>query len=184
MRHVSGGNQTAVVSADATVWELNVSGTANQTMTVAVQSGVTLTTFSGINIEQGGVVQLQNGTLDAQFVEILGGTLRGSGVIATGSGPIPGQVENRSGVVSPGNGVGQLEIVGRLANGADGILAFDLGGVAAGTQYDQLIVDGSVTLDGTLAVSLVNLGGGTFRAEHRQLIHPDHLDRRHRRGVR
>ena len=61
VRHVSGGNQTAVVSANAVVWELNVSGTANQTMTVNVQSGVKLTTFSGINIEQGGVVQLQNG---------------------------------------------------------------------------------------------------------------------------
>jgi hypothetical protein len=94
--------------------------------------------------------------LDAQYVEILGGALRGVGSVATGSGPIPGQVENRSGLVSPGDGVGQLEIVGRFANGNDGVLAFDVGGVAAGTQYDQLIVDGSVTVDGTLSVSLIN----------------------------
>jgi hypothetical protein len=59
-------------------------------------------------------------------------------------------------VVSPGDGVGQLDIVGRFANGADGVMAFDVGGLAAGTQYDQLIVDGSVTLDGTLSVSLIN----------------------------
>ncbi|HEX5472423.1 MAG TPA: hypothetical protein VFW73_11080, partial [Lacipirellulaceae bacterium] len=37
-----------------------------------------------------------------------------------------------------------------------------LGGTTAGSQYDQLIVDGSVGLAGTLSVSLVNLGGGTF----------------------
>jgi hypothetical protein len=162
VRHVSGGNQTAIVSTSTTVWELNVSGTASQTMTVDVQSGVTLTTFSGINIEQGGVVRMQNSTLDTQFVEILGGALQGAGTIATGSGPIPGQVENRTGTVSPGNGVGQLEVLGRFANGDDGILEFELGGTVAGTQYDQLIVDGGVALDGTLDVSLVNLGGGMF----------------------
>jgi hypothetical protein len=71
-------------------------------------------------------------------------------------------VENRTGTVSPGNGIGQLEILGRFANGEDGILEFELGGVAAGTQYDQLIVAGGIALDGTLDVSLVNLGGGTF----------------------
>jgi hypothetical protein len=163
VRHVSGGDQTAIVAANATVWEANVSGTATQTMTLQVQSGVTLQTFSGINIESGGGIELQNGTLDAQYVEVFGGTLSGAGTILTGSGPIPGQVENRSGTVAPGNGVGQLEIVGRFANGADGTLAFDLGGVAAGSQYDQITVEGSVALDGSLDVSLVNLGGGLFQ---------------------
>jgi hypothetical protein len=162
VRHVSGGNQTAVVSADATVWELNVSGGAGQSMTVAVQSGVTLTTFAGLNIEAGGVVQLQNGTLDVQAVEIVGGTLRGSGTVTTGSGPIPGQVENRGGIIAPGNGVGTLEIEGRFANSAGSTLEIELGGIAAGTQYDQLVVDGGAALAGKLAVSLVDLGGGTF----------------------
>jgi hypothetical protein len=162
VRHVSGGNQTAVLAADTTVWEVNVSGTVSQTMTLQVQSGVKLTTFSGINIEQGGIVELQNGTLDAQFVEVSGGTLRGAGAIATGSGPIPGQVENRSGTVAPGNGVGTLNIEGRFANLAAGTLAMELGGTAAGTQYDQLVVDGDVVVVGTLSVSLVDLGGGTF----------------------
>jgi hypothetical protein len=155
VRHVSGGNQTAVVAANTTVWELNVSGTANQTMTLQVQSGVTLQTFSGINIEFGGAIQLQNGTLDTQYVEMIGGTLTGAGRIETGSGPIPGQVENRLGTVAPGNGIGELEIIGRFANGPGGTLSIELGGDTLG-QYDQLIVDGSVTLDGTLAVALVN----------------------------
>jgi hypothetical protein len=155
VRHVSGGNQTAVVSANTVVWELNVSGTANQSMTVSVQSGLKLTTFAGINIEQGGVVQLQNSDLDTQFVEILGGTLRGAGTVATGSGPIPGQVENRSGTVSPGDGIGTMTIVGRFANGPEATTAFELSGTSS-SLYDRIVVEGGVALDGTLTVSLLN----------------------------
>ncbi len=162
VRHVSGGNQTAIVAADATVWELNVSGSASQSMTVEVNSGVTLTTYSGINIESIGVVALAGGALDAQFVEIAGGTLRGAGQIVTGSGPIPGQVENRGGTVAPGTEVGKLEIEGRFASDSAGTLAIDLGGLIAATQYDKLAVDGSVAIAGTLAVALADLGGGTF----------------------
>jgi hypothetical protein len=156
VRHVSGGNQTSVLSASTTVWEVNVSGTANQTMTLQVQSGATLQTFSGINIELGGAIQLQNGTLDAQFVEMLGGSLSGQGTITTGSGPIAGQVENRGGTVAPGNGVGELAITGRFANGPNGTVAVELAGNAMG-QYDKLTVTGGSSLEGTLAVSL--LGG-------------------------
>jgi hypothetical protein len=71
-------------------------------------------------------------------------------------------VENHSGIIAPGNGVGALDITGRFVNGANGTLQFDLGGTTAGTQYDQILVDGGLALDGTLAVSLFNLGGGTF----------------------
>jgi hypothetical protein len=156
------GNQEAVVSASTTAWEVNVSGSAGKGMTVRVESGATLTTFSGINIESAGTIELDGGLLDAQFVEIQGGTLTGQGSISTGSGPIAGQVENRAGTVAPGNGVGTLAIDGRFANGHDGVLSIELGGLAAGTQYDQLIVNGPVTLGGALNVSLVNLGAGIF----------------------
>ena len=163
VRHVSGASQVAELAASTTVWEVNVSGSAaNQTMTLNVQNGVRLTTFSGINIESNGVLQLSGGTVDAQFVEIVGGTLRGSGLITTGSGSIAGQVESRGGTVSPGNGVGTLSIEGRFATSETANLAIELGGLAAGTQYDQLVVDGGVALDGTLSVSLVNLGAGLF----------------------
>jgi hypothetical protein len=155
VRHVSGGSQTAVVAANATVWEVNVSGTSNQTMTLQVQSGVTLQTFSGINVEAGGAIQLQNATLDTQFVEVFGGTLTGTGTILTGSGPIPGQVENRAGTVAPGDGIGTLTIDGRFASGPLATTSFELGGTSAG-QFDLISVVGDVALDGTLVVSLVN----------------------------
>jgi hypothetical protein len=159
LRQVAAAAQTAVVSASATAWEVNVSGAAaNKTMTLAVQPGVTLTTFSGLNIEPHGVVSLSGAVLDVQYVDIRnGGRLTGSGSIATGSGPIPGQVENYSGVVAPGVGVGALNIEGRFTNGAQAVLEMEIGGVAPGSGYDQLVVDGDVTLAGVLNVSLVNL---------------------------
>jgi hypothetical protein len=163
VRHVSGGDQTAVIGTNTTVWELNVSGgAASEAMTVQVQDNVTLTTFSGINIEPGGAVELRGGRLDTQYVEVLGGELRGAGAIVTGSGPIPGQVENRGGLVSPGSGIGTLSIDGRFANGTDGTLEFELGGTMPGTQFDQLMVAGGAALGGTLAVSLADLGSGPF----------------------
>jgi len=167
VRHVAGGNQTAVLADDTTVWELNVSGTASQTMTVQINSGKTLTTFASANLETGGGVQLLGGILDTQYLEILGGTLSGSGLIKTGSGPIAGQVENRGGTVSPGSvstgdGIGSLEIVGRFSNGTGGTLAIEIGRLTAETMFDLLVVDGPAALSGTLDVSLVDLGSGLF----------------------
>src|SRR6476646_225769 len=166
VRHVSGGNQVAELTASTTVWEVNVSGSAaSQTMTLNVQNGVRLTTFSGINVESNGIVQLSGGTLDAQFVEIFGGTLRGSGFVTTGSGLIPGQVESRGGTVAPGNGIGTLTIEGRFANATGSTLAIELAGLNPGTQHDQLIVQGPASLGGTLNVSLVGYTpsvGNTF----------------------
>jgi hypothetical protein len=156
VNHVSGSNQTAVVSAPTEVWEVNIGSSSASQMTVRVDSGATLTTFSGVNVHEGGRVQLNGGTIDAQYVEIREGTLIGSGVISTGSGPIPGQVENVNGVVAPGNGAGAIEIEGRFANGRNATLQMELGGTIAVSGYDQLIVDGGVTLAGTLEVFLIN----------------------------
>jgi hypothetical protein len=165
-RNVSGSVQEAVVSADSTVWELNVSGTGAATMNVRITSGAKLTTFSGANIETSGKVQLQGGTLDAQYVDIRGGTLSGNGTIVTGSGPIAGQVENHSGIVAPSDGaassIGTISIVGRFVNDESGTLAIDLGGPTSGTQYDHIAADRDASLEGTLAISLVNLGLGTY----------------------
>lgn len=161
VRNISGSAQEAIVSADSTVWEVNISGTGPATMTARVQSGATLISFSGVNVEAGGILKLEGGAVDAQFVDVRGGTLTGAGSIFTGSGPIPGQVENHGGTVAPGNGVGTMNITGRFANAVDGTLSFELGGATAGT-YDQLVVTGAAALDGTLSVSLVSLGGPTF----------------------
>ncbi|HVT27276.1 MAG TPA: retropepsin-like aspartic protease [Lacipirellulaceae bacterium] len=167
VRNVSGSAQEAVVSANSTVWELNVSGSGAAAMNVRIANGVTLSSFSGANIETAGKIELQSGTLDSQYVDIRGGTLSGNGTIAVGSGPIVGQVENHSGVVAPsdraaGSPIGTLSIGGRFVNDEAGTLAIDLGGPTGGTQYDRIQVDNDAALDGTLAISLINLGSGSY----------------------
>ena len=159
--HVAGGNQEVVLSADATVWELNVGGAGSGTMTLFIGEGDTLTTFSGVNIKIDGEIKLAGGTIDAQFIDMRGGRLGGSGTILTGSGPIAGQVENHDGRVEPGDGVGTLNIEGRYVNTVNGVLAIEIGGTTPGTEFDQLIIDGDVALAGTLEVAFVGLAGGT-----------------------
>ncbi|TWU00387.1 hypothetical protein Pla108_13360 [Botrimarina colliarenosi] len=156
LSNAGGAAKEAVVSGEQKAWDVEVEGTAGP-MTVRVASGGKLTVFSGVTIETGGVVQLEEGTLDAQYVDIRGGTLTGSGSIRTGSGPIAGQVEMVTGLIAPGDGVGTLSIDGRLSTGNSATLAFELGGTTSGTLYDQLLVDGPVALAGALSVALVDL---------------------------
>ncbi len=156
VRRTAGVSPQATVLSDANAWEVNVAGaSADEPMLLRVVTGATLTTFAGFTIESHGHVRLVNGHLDSQYVDIRGGgRLSGSGSIVTGSGPIPGQVENTGGAVAPGagasgDGIGTLKIEGRFANGAAGTLEFEIGSSSI-HPYDQIVVDGPVTLAGTL----------------------------------
>lgn len=156
-------DQEAVVSGEQQAWDLSVGGgDAGQEMTIRVAAGGKLTTFSGATIEAGGTILLQGGTLDAQYVDIRDGMLTGEGSVRTGSGPIVGQVEAINGTIAPGDGVGTMEIDGRLSLGGGATLQLELGGTTAGSGYDQLIVSDSVALDGTLEIVLVDAGAGLF----------------------
>src|SRR5207249_293784 len=74
-------------------------------------------------------------------------TLGGSGSI---SGPVTG-----SGQISPGgSGPGRFTVNGNFALTSGGSLAADLNGTTAATFYDQLRVSGTVTLGGTLTLSV------------------------------
>jgi hypothetical protein len=65
-----------------------------------------------------------------------------------------------------GIGVGTLTIAGDYTQLPTGQLTIRLGGVSAGTQYDQLVMSGTAVLAGTLALVLVNgftpAGGAVF----------------------
>ncbi len=164
--NVSGSNQTANLNVASTVYRATISGNPNAEMTVSIGGpNGKLTTFADVVVENHGRLHLAGGTLDAQFLQLDGGTLTGSGDILLGSGPIDGSVRNVDGLVAPGdpngNVIGTLHMVGDLAN-IDGTLAFDLGGLTAGTQYDQINVDRLAFLSGTLRVDLADLGGGPF----------------------
>jgi hypothetical protein len=77
--------------------------------------------------------------------------------LLTGNGTITGHVVNTGGVVRAGGAVapGTLTLAS-YTQGAGGRLDFRIGGLLAGTQYDVLKVNGSVSLNGTINVSLIN----------------------------
>ena len=110
---------------------------------------------------------MDGGHVDAQYIDVVGGTISGNGSVFVGSGPITGQVRIEEGGRlavgdEQGPGVGTLEITGGdVAVGAGGIVSFDLAGLGAGTGHDELIVDRFAFIgdESTLEVALA--GGFT-----------------------
>lgn len=153
----SGNPQTANVTADSTVFQLIVSGNATNAMTIDIAAGSTLTTFGETRIEAGGRIAVnEGGKIDAQFINIEGGTFTGSGDVFVGTGPVNGAVRNLSGRIEPGDGIGKMAITGDLSNLEDGTIAFDLGGLLAESEYDQIELDRFAFLAGILEISLVD----------------------------
>jgi|GEM_PF-1773440 len=155
--NLPGSAQTANITADSTVFQLIVSGSAAKAMTIEVASGATLTTFGETRIEMGAQIRVsEDAKVDAQFINIEGGTLTGSGEIFVGTGPINGAVRVLSGRVEPGDEIGKLSIVGDLSTLEASTLAFDLGGTLAEIEYDQIELDRFAFLAGALEVLLVD----------------------------
>jgi len=70
------------------------------------------------------------------------------------------------GTYNPGNPLGALTLAGTLPQSTNGTIHIQIGGSNPGVNFDQLIVTGNATLNGTLNISLVNgfrpAGGDTF----------------------
>ena len=90
---------------------------------------------------------LVDATLGVQggfLVALQGGTLAGNGTVS-------GEVSNTGGTVAPGTSPGALTISGDYTQGAGGTLAEEITGTAL-SAFDRLLVGGTATLDGTLAI--------------------------------
>ena len=70
-------------------------------------------------------------------------------------GQLTGNVEN-SGNVRIGDAAASAELTGSFTQTSTGALNIQVGGLTAGTEHDQLNVDGVATLSGTLNVALIN----------------------------
>jgi serralysin len=73
----------------------------------------------------------------------------------TGEGMVSGNVTT-PGRVDPGDGVGSLIFNNNLTLTGSSVTVIELGGLVAGALYDVLAIDGQASLNGSLAVSLVN----------------------------
>lgn len=154
---VSGSAQQAVVSSNSTIQQLFVSGGIGQ-MSVVIEEGVTLTTFGHTTIQPGGTIHLNGGTVDSQAIVVTGGSISGHGS-AIGNIDIE-EGEISPGGLGPGNSAGILFVEGIFAQRAGATMRIEIGGLEPGDefvdpQFDNLVVDGSVVIDGTLDVSLI-----------------------------
>lgn len=106
-----------------------------------------------------------NGSLrmNGHDLTLTGGELRGTGIIHANYVII--NVINRSGLLAPGDPLGQLDIDERYSQEAGGTLAIEIVTPAAG-EFDSLFVDCDAELDGTLnidATAYTPAVGDTFR---------------------
>ena len=118
-----------------------------------VGSGSKLSIQDQFEILESGLVQI-NGILQAQSLDIeRGANFRGLGLIQT---VVDGSIGvfrfTNSGKLFPGNSPGILTIEGDYIQTDTGELIIEVGGTVPGEEHDQLIVDGIVTLAGTLII--------------------------------
>jgi hypothetical protein len=158
LRNTAIPQQFVVLTGDSTVNQLVVAGSASTNVELQLGGTQTITTFGETRIEQGGTISLldANTKLDAQFINMEDGVLRGNGTVFVGTGPVNGAVRNLGGRVEPGNGIGRLNITGDFSNLDEGTLAIQLGGTTSVTQYDVLAMTRFAFLDGSLEVTLAN----------------------------
>ena len=126
--------QTATGTTTVQGGEIILQSTASNAGTVIVSSGSTL----GVStyIQTAGSTILNGATINGGSLSINGGDL-------TGSGTINAPVTNGGQVIPGGAGdAGTLTINGTYTQTASGSLDIDIGGLTAGTQYDQLAVSG------------------------------------------
>lgn len=131
----------------------------------AVNVSGALTLFSIGPISNSGVFQLSNGgRLDlipgTQYAHVGSAVIAGSGTFAVDSNA-SGSIDlmdwfTNSAIVRPGDSPGILTIDGNYEQTAAGLLEIEIGGLTAGTQHDQLVVNGGAMLAGRLELPLIN----------------------------
>ena len=131
--------------------DLTTPGTLDNAGDVTVGSGSTLTVTNGF-VQTAGSTTLDNATLrsTANPVDLQGGVLQGDGTVDA-------DLINDGGTVAPGMPVGQLHVTGNYTQTAGGEFSVELAGMAPGSEFDVLAIDGDALLDGTLTIGV--LGG-------------------------
>jgi T5SS/PEP-CTERM-associated repeat protein len=127
--------------------------------TLAIGNGGAVRSAGDVAILNQSRIDLQSGSLTAGAIRLqnpsssvfnwTGGTLS--------VGTYNGNLVNSAGTLAPGSSPGKTTITGNYAQQSAATLAIEIGGTAAGTQFDWLAVNGATTLNGNLNLSM--LGG-------------------------
>ncbi len=129
------------------------------------KSGANGQTDVRVTMENSGVIRFTSGTLKLppDFRQTGGlfditGDVSGSadfpllisGGVLVGTGKIQGDVINDGGVVAAGYSPGSITINGNYTQTSNSTLNMEIGGTSPGTGYDQLVINGSASLAGTI----------------------------------
>lgn len=172
------GSLIYIVPSDTTIGSIEGAGNVNLGSSLLTVGGLGLnTTFSGpitgypnagslVKIgagkfilsgssNYGGGTTVNGGALAVNGM-IQGNATVNSGATLQGIGSIGGLVTvNNGGILSPGNSPGMLN-VGALTLNSGSQTNIELGGATRGSFYDAIVSNGAASLNGTLAVSLIN----------------------------
>jgi len=150
-----GGAARFAFGASAAIGVLDID---NGSVTVETGASVTATSLtlnhgtllvSGGSRLEFGTGTVANGTMtvgSTSEVQVQSLTVLSGGVV-DGRGRIVGNVHNQGGVIRPGNSPGILEIDGDYTQDG-GTLQLEIGGLAAGVDFDQLVVTGDFNMLG------------------------------------
>ncbi|AQT59134.1 hypothetical protein B0D95_02815 [Cellvibrio sp. PSBB023] len=105
--------------------------------------------FTGATNVSGGTLVVNDALSSTSLVTVA------SGATLTGSGSVTNLLVNSGGTLSPGNSPGIFTVNGNLQMNSGSTLAVEINGTTAGTQYDQISVNGAV-----------NVSGATLSATH------------------
>jgi len=147
--------QQAFLNSDATIFRMTVRGDGGKSLRLTIGDSDTLTVFGETRIEEGGHIHIAGGQLDAQFINLNGGSLSGEGDVFVGTGSISSAVRNLGGTVDPGldsASTGTLSIDGDLSNLDGGTFKIDIANVSDVVSNDLLEASRFAFLAGTLEV--------------------------------
>ncbi len=130
----------------------SVTGTGGGTsVNVKALAGGTVQGAANVIVNHTSVTMSSQSTLEVGTLNLENSSTLGA------SGTLAANLINGGTVYPGGNGTaGQLTLTGSYTQTAAGTLALDLGGLTAGTQFDQLNVQGNATVGGTLSVALIH----------------------------
>ena len=133
-------------------------------LTIEVTSGATAGfSLRSTTIDEGVTLALNGHTTGRPFFVLDGGTLSGS--------RIHGIVNNRSGILSPGDGIGEVHLE-RIQQDSDGVLSVELLGGA--TPASDVIHARDATLSGLISLTLVD-GSQVYPGDQFDLVIADTL---------
>ena len=140
---------------------INLPQLATFTDTTAAQSLIRATGSSTIHLGTSTTtVTRVDVTIDTSSTLTVGTLVLSTSSSLVGTGTLTGNLNNDGGSIligdSNGSNIGKLIVAGNYTQTAGASITIQIGGLTPGTQFDQLVVNGSISLGGTLNLALAN----------------------------